>query len=147
MEDRSKKISLKLRCQTELQIQRYYEIFTILNNLLINSADACKEEGTITLLAEVKDRELCLEVRDDGAGMDADTQKYIWGAGFSTKYDRETGQMSTGIGLCHVLNIVTDMRGRVEMESELTKGTIFTIRLPIEQLGRMSTELEEGGTL
>lgn len=132
--ERGKNLNFKVRCQTEMQIQNYYDIFTILNNLLINSIDACEERGNISLSVEEKNQILELTVMDDGCGMDEDTKKYIWGAGFSTKYDKETGQMSTGIGLCHVANVAEHLGGTIEVESEPLKGTTFCVRLPVNVL-------------
>lgn len=132
--EQDKKLNFKLKCQTDMQIQNYYDIFTILNNLLINSMDACEKEGHISLSAEENGGVLELTVTDDGCGMDEDTQKYIWGAGFSTKYDRETGRMSTGIGLCHVANVVEHLGGSVDVESKIGKGTKFSVYLPVKAL-------------
>lgn len=134
IEDRGRKISLRVQYQTDMQIQHYYDLFTILNNLLINSIDACNENGHITLSVEEHDGVLRLQVTDDGCGMDEDMLKYIWGAGFSTKYDETTGQMSTGIGLCHVANVVEHLDGTAEVKSAPSKGTQFNILLPIEKL-------------
>ncbi len=134
MAQRGKKLALKVRCQTEMQIRRYYDLFTILNNLLVNSMDACDVGGHIGLLAEKKDGMLVLNVTDDGCGIDPDMQEYIWGAGFSTKYDKETGQMSTGIGLCHVANVVEHLGGTVEVNSRPGCGSEFRILLPVDAL-------------
>lgn len=134
IENRGQKLSLKVQCQTDMPIQHYYDIFTILNNLLVNSMDACEDEGHITLNVAEEKGMLKLQVTDDGCGMDEDMLKYIWGAGFSTKYDSVTGQMSTGIGLCHVANIAAHLGGSSRVESEPDKGTQFSILLPIEKL-------------
>lgn len=132
--ERGRMLSFKLKNQSEMQIQHYYDIFTILNNLLVNSMDACEENGHISLTVQEQDQMLKLEVADDGCGMDEDTKEYIWGAGFSTKYDKETGQMSTGIGLCHVANVIRHLDGSVEVESAPGKGTKFTVLLPLKEL-------------
>lgn len=129
--ERGSQISLKLNCLGEMQVQHYYDLSTILNNLLVNSLDACEEGGHISLSAEVKEDMLRIKIADDGCGMDEDTLEYIWGAGFSTKYDKETGQMSTGIGLCHVANVVDHLNGTIEVKSTPSKGTEFCIELPI----------------
>lgn len=132
--ERGSKLSFKSKSLFEMQIQHYYDIFTILNNLLVNSMDACEENGHIILTASKADEMLKLEVADDGCGMDEDTKEYIWGAGFSTKYDKETGQMSTGIGLCHVANVIRYLGGTVEVESVPGRGTKFTVLLPVRAL-------------
>ena len=141
--ERGQKLSLKVRCQSDMQIHQYYDIFTILNNLIVNSMDACGETGHISLTAEEKDGMLCLTVSDDGCGIDEDMQPYIWGAGFSTKYDKETGQMSTGIGLCHVANAAAHLGGTVDVASSFGNGTKFSIRLPAGRIQEESRNLQE----
>ncbi len=134
MTQRNQDLSFDVSCQADMQIQRYYDLFTIINNLLVNSMDACEEKGKITLSLVVKGETLEIRVADDGCGMDEDMLAYIWGAGFSTKYDRDTGQMSAGIGLCHVGNAVEHLGGMVEVKSKPSLGTEFCIALPMEKL-------------
>lgn len=141
---RGKKLSLKVRCQAEMQIRHYYDLFTILNNLLVNSMDACGAGGHISLLAEEKEGMLVFTVTDDGCGIDPDMQDYIWGAGFSTKYDKETGQMSTGIGLCHVSNVIGHLGGSVELKSEPGQGSEFRILLPVDAVAQTIGDVTEG---
>jgi two-component system cell cycle sensor histidine kinase/response regulator CckA len=64
------------------------------------------------------------EVRDSGAGMDAETMGRIFEPFFSTK---ETGQ---GLGLAACLGIVSTHRGAIVVESELGRGTCFSVLLP-----------------
>lgn len=116
--ERGQKLILKLCCQDEIQIQHYYDIFTILNNLIINSMDACGESGLISLTAETEDGMLLLSVTDDGCGINEDIQQYIWGAGFSTKYDKETGKMSTGIE--KTASMYLRSFGRVDLRERLS---------------------------
>ena len=124
----------KSRCRTELKVGPYCDIFTIVNNLISNSLDACAGEGRIELAAERQGEEICLTVQDSGCGIAADTQEYIWGAGFSTKYSPETGEMSAGIGLCHVKNVVEHLQGRINLKSAPGEGTTFAVWLPAEKL-------------
>lgn len=131
MAQRGGKLSFHVRCGEELLVRHFYDLFTILNNLIVNSMDACGETGEIWLEAETAGDELVLLVADDGCGIDEDTLPFIWGAGFSTKYDERTGVMSTGIGLCHVENIVRHLQGKIEVESTPGKGTVFRIRVPL----------------
>ncbi len=134
MAERPHRLSFQVSCGTDMQIQKYYDIFTIINNLLVNSMDACQEGGKISLSIEVSGENLEIKVTDNGCGIEEDMLAYIWGAGFSTKYDQETGTMSTGIGLCHVKNVVEYLGGEAKVKSNPSLGTEFCIHLPLEQL-------------
>lgn len=134
MRERNLGTELQVSCGTDLQVEFYYDIFTILNNLLSNSLDACGGEGKIKLLAERRKEDICLIVEDSGCGIDPDTLEYIWGAGFSTKYSPDTGKMSAGIGLCHVKNLVEHLQGEIILDSTPGKGTRFEIRIPAKEL-------------
>jgi two-component system, cell cycle sensor histidine kinase and response regulator CckA len=111
-------------------------------NLLTNSRDAMPGGGRVRLatsnvtLDETGARRLhagmapgdyvSLEVSDSGCGMDPTTQDHIFEPFFTTKAD-ESG---TGLGLPTVLGIVERNGGRIDVRSEVGKGTTFTIFLP-----------------
>ncbi|MGD9974072.1 MAG: ATP-binding protein [Desulfatirhabdiaceae bacterium] len=112
------------------------EIFTdplaleqILVNLLINAAQAAdKADSRVTLRITGQSepaREVIMEVSDNGCGMDSETQKKIFDPFFTTK---ESG-VGTGLGLSISHRLVTELGGRIEVQSQLGKGSIFRVRL------------------
>ncbi|WDP92900.1 MAG: response regulator [Desulfobacter sp.] len=116
-------------------------------NLVSNAMDACLEDEDTSknFLIEVRtytepDNTLCLEVRDNGCGMDDNTMSRLFDPMFSSK-----GGKGTGLGLLVTGKLVEEHKGRIDTESELGKGTRFTIRLPFETVAQETLETGQGG--
>lgn len=127
-------IYIGFKLEKDYATKRYYDIFAILNNLIINSIEACDDNNTINIIGEVSKKALLIKVLDNGTGIEEEVLPYIFNIGFSTKFDEDTGAMSTGIGLCHVKNLLEDLHGTIEVKSEINKGTEFAINIPITSL-------------
>lgn len=96
-------------------------------NLLVNSSQAIGESGQITISTRKDGDFIVLTFADTGKGIaEPDLQK-VFDPGFTTK---GVG-VGTGLGLSIVYRIIADHDGEITVESELGKGTTFTIRLPI----------------
>lgn len=95
-------------------------------NLLVNAAQAIEGTGTIQIRTGLDSGEVFVEVRDDGCGITDETQKQIFDPGFTTK---GVG-VGTGLGLAISYQIIRDHRGRIDVESEPGKGTLFRLVLP-----------------
>ena len=98
-------------------------------NLLVNAAQAIEVRGIITLRAFQQGNEVCLEIADTGSGIAPENLSQVFDPFFTTK-PVGTG---TGLGLSISHGIVQRHHGRLEVRSELGKGTIFRICLPIRQ--------------
>jgi signal transduction histidine kinase len=95
-----------------------------IGNLLRNARDATPAGGEI-LVSTVRDGDdVLVRVTDTGAGIPADVQARVFEPYFSTK------KAGTGLGLPTVRRIVEEHGGALTMESEVGKGTQFTMRLP-----------------
>ncbi|WIF94172.1 sensor histidine kinase [Caminicella sporogenes] len=132
--ENNKKIKLTFRHDENFSLKNYCNLFTILNNLIINSIDACCDGDKIKVIALSEADKIVFKVIDTGEGIEEDIIPYIFNPGFTTKYNDKTGVSSTGIGLSHVKNIVEDFKGNIEIESIVNEGTKFKITIPKNSL-------------
>jgi two-component system NtrC family sensor kinase len=98
-------------------------------NLLVNAAQAIPERGTITLRSRQEGDLVAISVQDTGCGMPAEIREKIFDPFFTTK---PVGK-GTGLGLSVTYGIVEKHGGRIEVASELGKGSTFTVYLPVRQ--------------
>jgi len=97
--------------------------------LLINACEAMASGAGVLEVASrycPARRGVEIMIRDNGVGMDEETQQHIFEPFFTTK---EQGK-GVGLGLAVVYGIVNRHSGEIEVESALGQGTTFTIRLP-----------------
>jgi two-component system, NtrC family, nitrogen regulation sensor histidine kinase NtrY len=110
--------SLELTADPEL-------IGQVLINLLNNAIYAVKEkpDARIDLIARMNDRgRIMIQVADNGVGIEPDVQEKIFIPFFTTKRE------GSGIGLSLSRQIMRMHRGTIKVQSELNKGTVFTLR-------------------
>jgi signal transduction histidine kinase len=103
-------------------------IANLVNNALVHGFDG-RSEGEVELSADYEQAEwIALRVRDNGNGIDSANMQRIFDPFFTTKM----GVGGSGLGLHIVHNIVTDiLGGRIGVNSEVGKGTCFTLSLPM----------------
>ena len=110
----------------------------ILINLIANSVDAVAQldERWISVKLTVRAEHAEITVTDGGRGIEPGLAEKIMTPFFTTKSD----QKGTGLGLATVFGIVKQHHGWIQVESELGKGTTFSIYLPVAS----STAVAEG---
>jgi signal transduction histidine kinase len=95
-------------------------------NLMLNAEQALSGGGAITLQAVAEPGWVCLSIIDTGKGMTPDVVAKVFEPFFSTKPG------GCGLGLPTTRKIIEAHRGTIEVQSEVGKGTKFTIRLPAD---------------
>ena len=105
----------------------------VLLNLVVNARQAMPQGGTLTLVlaAEPKRGVLILQVQDTGTGIAPEHLSKLFQPFFTTKRAEGNGQGGNGLGLSMCREVVEAHRGRIVCQSELGKGTRFTIELPL----------------
>lgn len=136
IKESKKNISLNSTVHKNIKIEKFYPIFTILNNLIINSIEAIENNGVINIEAKIESDSLTLSVSDNGDGIEEDLIPYLFNPGFTTKFNDITGNPSTGIGLSHIRNILDELHGTIEIKSTINIGTKFIINIPIDMIRR-----------
>ncbi len=106
-----------------------YMIEQVLMNLVLNAVQAMKEGGTLTIQTVVVEGVCLVEVRDTGSGIPPAVLPRIFDPFFTTKSEGE----GTGLGLSVSLGIVERHGGRIVVDSEVGKGTTFTLYLPVSR--------------
>jgi two-component system, NtrC family, sensor kinase len=104
------------------------QIEQVLLALIMNAIDAMPRGGNLWVGTQEHAGEEIFWVRDDGSGIPQDILPQIFEPFLTTK---ESGK-SVGLGLAVSQNIVARHRGRIEVTSELGKGTNFTVTLPLD---------------
>jgi len=98
-------------------------------NLFMNAGQAIEEKGTITITTFQRDNRVHIQITDTGAGISEELLGKIFDPGVTTK---GVG-VGTGLGLSICYQIVReDHHGEILVESEVGKGTTFTVVLPMD---------------
>jgi putative PEP-CTERM system histidine kinase len=101
------------------------QIQKVLVNLILNANEATGDKGEIEVKTEKRNGWAVLSVSDNGCGMSKDFIERSLFRPFQT-----TKKQGLGIGLYQINKIVAAHRGRIEVESEQSKGSTFRVMLP-----------------
>jgi len=107
-----------------------YQLEQLLINLIMNAKDAMPHGGELQLQAKSAGDFVVIEVADTGHGMPPEHLHRVFDPFFTTK---EPGK-GTGLGLAIAARIAESCGGRLTVQSELGKGSRFTLTLPIGQI-------------
>jgi two-component system, NtrC family, sensor kinase len=105
------------------------QIERVFINIIVNAADAMDGNGKLNLATRFDAGDNCIEVEfaDSGHGIAKENLEKIFDPFFTTK---DTGH-GVGLGLAISFGIVKEHNGTISVESEVGKGTTFTVRLPV----------------
>ncbi|MBT5305992.1 MAG: response regulator, partial [Candidatus Scalindua sp.] len=102
------------------------ELREIFINIINNALDAMPGDGGISFSTwSTEDNIVFISITDTGKGISEEVKKYIFDPFFTTKLP-----VGSGLGMSTVYGIITRHGGKIEVESKLGKGTIFTLQFP-----------------
>ncbi len=112
----------------------------VLLNLFNNARDAMNGPGRIGVSTRFEDAHVHIDVKDTGKGMTEEQMEKVFFPFYTTK---AVGK-GTGLGLSISYGIIKSFGGRIEVESEVGKGTTFTISIPVgRKLERARTHQDQ----
>jgi len=96
-------------------------------NLFVNAAQAIEKQGDISIATKADNGFVEIKIGDTGSGIDKENLSRIFDPFFTTK---DVGK-GTGLGLNVAYNIIKKHNGTIDVKSQVGKGTVFKIRIPV----------------
>lgn len=126
---------LKYKCTVEKKLRplphiRCFpgQLNQVFMNLLVNAGQAIEHQGIITIETDATDTEVIVRISDTGVGIVPENISKLFNPFYTTK---PVGK-GTGLGLSISYGIIQKHNGHIEVESEVGRGTTFTVFLPLD---------------
>jgi signal transduction histidine kinase len=116
------------------------QINQVFMNILDNAAFAVQDKGDVWIRLKSDNNSAIIQFEDNGCGMDEKTKNKVFDPFYTTK---EVGQ-GTGLGMAISYKVIKNHGGEINIESELGKGSIFTITLPLKLNNMNNTDGKNG---
>ena len=129
------KLDFRSHMQTNFKTDKHYFLLSVFRNLFTNAVEA-SQNGNVLLSFSQQETEAdyLFEISDNGPGIPEENLEHIFKPGFSTKINFRTGEISRGLGLNLVEDVVKNQfRGTIRVESQ-PGNTSFFITIPKQQL-------------
>jgi two-component system NtrC family sensor kinase len=109
------------------------QIEQVFVNMIVNACQAMPAGGklTITLHADYPNNCVKISIADTGHGINQEHLQKVFDPFFTTKAQPVNGMAGTGLGLSVSYGIIENHGGRIRVASEINRGTIFTVELPM----------------
>lgn len=126
-------IKIDYKIKIDFHARAHFYLMTILNNLIMNSIESIekRKNGIHKLIVEEIKNDYVFTISDNGYGIKESNMDFIFNHGFSTKFDKDTGNIGRGIGLSIVKDLVENVfKGEIKVVSTENKGAAFIVKLP-----------------
>lgn len=127
----SKNLAIKTDLDPELELLRSSKLYLreILQNFITN-AIKYTNEGTVTIGAKQSRDTIVFTVQDTGIGISKGDQELVFDKFFRSEDYRTQANNGTGLGLYVTMKLARLIHAEISLESEINKGSIFTIQVP-----------------
>lgn len=129
-------LKIETKCRSDLFTDKHYFLLSIFHNLYTNAVEACSDLPLIQITCTQleTDANYCFVIEDNGHGLTDEGLENLFLPGYSTKINYQTGQISRGLGLNLVQDLVENhFHGTISVCSE-PGCTTFTIMIPKSEL-------------
>lgn len=124
-------VRLGFEIEKDFKTSEYFIIMSILNNMIQNSIEACfRSDSYIYTKCFFREDTVVFSIQDNGKGIKEKEKDLIFEPGYTTKFNPETGQVSTGLGLTHMKMLAEHLGGKVVLDNSQPGITEFRLELP-----------------
>jgi signal transduction histidine kinase len=109
------------------------QLYRLVSNLMINGIQYTPAQGKVQITLSRLENQGVITIHDTGIGIASSEQKHIFDRFYRVDSARSRKTGGSGLGLAIASAIVQAHQGSIQVQSELGKGSTFTIRLPIEE--------------
>jgi two-component system sensor histidine kinase YcbA len=129
------KLDFRSHVQSNFKTDKHYFLLSVFRNLFTNAVEASQNGSVLLSFSQQEtDTDYLFEIVDNGPGIQEENLEHIFKPGFSTKINFRTGEISRGLGLNLVEDVVKNQfRGTIRVESQ-PGNTVFFITIPKQQL-------------
>ncbi|MBN2899169.1 MAG: sensor histidine kinase [Clostridia bacterium] len=129
----NRQIDIFFNSRDDVLVKQHYMLMSILRNLVANAIEAMDEKsyGRIDVNHIIIEQDHLFTIVDNGKGIKEKDLPYIFDSGYSTKFNRVTGDIYRGLGLTLVKDIVEQtFKGKINVASIVDKGTRIELVIP-----------------
>ena len=131
LEDKKASVILKFDAKNDLVNADEIHFTNLINNLVDNALKYSKDNLVIKITTHSTDKNIFIQVEDNGIGMSKETVKRI----FEKFYRAHTGNLHNvkgfGLGMSYVKTVIDEHKAKIKVESTFGKGSIFTIEMSL----------------
>jgi signal transduction histidine kinase len=136
----NKKITISHAGKSSVMVSSHkHSVNTVIRNLISNAIKFTPENGTITLALQEREREVIVSVSDTGVGMTQEVIQKLFRIGTKHSTKGTADEKGTGLGLILCKEFIEKNGGRIWVESQPGKGSVFYFSIPVKSSAQEKT--------